>query len=39
VRAALDAAHSGIPEVVVAGKARLLGGFAGTVFVSEEVRT
>ncbi|HEX6737460.1 MAG TPA: acetylglutamate kinase [Vicinamibacteria bacterium] len=39
VRAALDAAHSGIPEVVVAGKARLLGGFAGTVVVGEEVRT
>jgi acetylglutamate kinase len=30
VRAALDAAASGIGEVVVAGKARLLGSFAGT---------
>jgi acetylglutamate kinase len=30
VRVALDAAAAGIPEVVVAGKARLLGGFAGT---------
>jgi acetylglutamate kinase len=31
VRAALDAAQAGIPQVVVAGKARLTGGFAGTV--------
>jgi acetylglutamate kinase len=38
VRAALDAARAGIPQVVVAGKARLTGGFAGTVLVSEEVR-
>ena len=30
VRVALDAAAAGIPEVVIAGKARLLGGFAGT---------
>ena len=30
VRVALDAARAGIPEVVVAGKARLTGGFAGT---------
>jgi acetylglutamate kinase len=30
VRVALNAAAAGIPEVVVAGKARLLGGFAGT---------
>ena len=30
VRAALDAAAAGIGEVVVAGKARLLGSFAGT---------
>ena len=30
VRAALDAARAGIPEVVIAGKARLVGGFQGT---------
>jgi acetylglutamate kinase len=30
VRVALDAAAAGIPEVVIAGKARLLGSFAGT---------
>ncbi|HEY7410836.1 MAG TPA: acetylglutamate kinase [Vicinamibacteria bacterium] len=30
VRVALEAARAGIPEVVVAGKARLLGGFRGT---------
>ena len=30
VRVALDAAAAGIPEVVIAGKARLQGGFAGT---------
>ena len=30
VRMALDAAHSGIPAVVIAGRARLQGGFAGT---------
>ena len=31
VRVALDASSGGIPEVVVAGKARLTGGFRGTV--------
>ena len=31
VRAALEASSAGIPEVVVAGKARLTGGFPGTV--------
>ena len=31
VRVALDASLGGIPEVVVAGKARLTGGFQGTV--------
>jgi acetylglutamate kinase len=30
VRVALAAAAAGIPEVVIAGRARLLGGFAGT---------
>jgi hypothetical protein len=30
VRAALDATRAGIPEVVIAGKARLVGGFQGT---------
>jgi acetylglutamate kinase len=30
VRVALDASAAGIPEVVIAGKARLLGGFPGT---------
>jgi acetylglutamate kinase len=30
VRVALEAAAAGIPEVVIAGKARLLGGFPGT---------
>jgi len=30
VRMALEAARAGVPEVVVAGKARLTGGFAGT---------
>lgn len=30
VRMALDAARSGIPAVVIAGRARLLGGFPGT---------
>ena len=30
VRVALEASAAGIPEVVVAGKARLLGGFPGT---------
>jgi acetylglutamate kinase len=33
VRVALEAAAAGIPEVVIAGKARLLGGFQGTRFV------
>jgi acetylglutamate kinase len=37
VRAALDASHAGIPQVVVAGKARLTGGFAGTMILTEEV--
>jgi acetylglutamate kinase len=31
VRVALEAAQAGIPQVVVAGKARLTGGFPGTV--------
>jgi acetylglutamate kinase len=30
VRVALEASRAGIPEVVIAGKARLTGGFAGT---------
>jgi acetylglutamate kinase len=30
VRVALEAAAAGIPEVVVAGRARLVGGFPGT---------
>jgi hypothetical protein len=30
VRAALDASRAGVSEVVIAGKARLTGGFAGT---------
>jgi acetylglutamate kinase len=30
VRAALDACAAGVPEVVIAGRARLQGGFAGT---------
>jgi acetylglutamate kinase len=34
VRAALDAAAAGIPEVVVAGRARLLGEFPGTRIVA-----
>jgi acetylglutamate kinase len=36
VRVALEASAAGIPEVVIAGKARLLGGFAGTRLVPEE---
>jgi len=36
VRVALAAAAAGIPEVVIAGKARLLGGFPGTRIVSAE---
>lgn len=35
VRAALDAAAAGVPEVVIAGKARLTGGFAGTRILAE----
>jgi acetylglutamate kinase len=38
VRAALDAAAAGIAEVVVAGKARLTGGFAGTRVTTEVLR-
>jgi acetylglutamate kinase len=38
VRAALDAAAAGIVEVVVAGKARLTGGFAGTRVTDEVLR-
>ena len=38
VRAALDAAAAGIVEVVVAGKARLTGGFAGTRVTAEVLR-
>lgn len=34
VKVALEAAEAGIPEVVVAGKARLLGGFPGTLLQS-----
>jgi acetylglutamate kinase len=34
VRVALDACHAGIPEVLIAGKARLLGGFGGTRLVA-----
>jgi acetylglutamate kinase len=37
VRMALEAARAGIPEVVVAGKARLTGGFTGTRIVTGEV--
>ena len=37
VRVALEAVRAGIPEVVVAGKARLLGGSPGTRIVAEEV--
>jgi len=36
VRMALEAAGAGIPEVVVAGKARLTGGFTGTRIVTGE---
>jgi acetylglutamate kinase len=38
VEAALDAAAAGIVEVVVAGKARLTGGFAGTRVTAEVLR-
>jgi hypothetical protein len=34
VRVALEASAAGIPEVVIAGKARLLGGFQGTRIVT-----
>jgi acetylglutamate kinase len=34
VRVALEASAAGIPEVVIAGKARLLGGFPGTRIVT-----
>ena len=34
VRVALDACAAGIPEVVIAGKARLLGTFPGTRLVA-----
>ncbi len=36
VRVALEASAAGIPEVVIAGKARLLGQFAGTRIVTAE---
>jgi acetylglutamate kinase len=36
VRVALEAAAAGIPEVVIAGKARLLGTFPGTRLVSDD---
>jgi len=38
VRVALDASAAGIPEVVIAGKARLLGGFPGTRIVAGQER-
>jgi acetylglutamate kinase len=38
VRVALEAAAAGIPEVVIAGKARLLGGFPGTRIVGPDTR-
>jgi acetylglutamate kinase len=38
VRAALDAVAAGVPEVVIAGRARLTGGFPGTRLVATEVR-
>ena len=37
VRVALDAVRAGIPEVVIAGKARLTGGFSGTRILATEV--
>jgi acetylglutamate kinase len=37
VRVALDAVRAGIREVLIAGKARLLGEFAGTRIVGSEV--
>ena len=39
VRVALEAAAAGIPEVVIAGKARLTGGFAGTRIVAAAERS
>jgi hypothetical protein len=36
VRVALEAAGAGIPEVVIAGKARLVGGTPGTRVHQEE---
>jgi acetylglutamate kinase len=38
VRVALEASAAGIPEVVIAGKARLLGQFAGTKILVSGVR-
>lgn len=38
VRVALEAAAAGIPQVVIAGKARLLGEFAGTRVLAGEAR-
>jgi acetylglutamate kinase len=38
VRVALDAVRAGIPEVVIAGKARLLGTFPGTRVLAHEVK-
>lgn len=38
VRVALDAAAAGIPQVVIAGKARLLGNFPGTRIMGHEVK-
>jgi acetylglutamate kinase len=35
VRMALEAVHAGVPEVVIAGKARLLGEFPGTTISAE----
>jgi acetylglutamate kinase len=37
VRVALAAVRAGIPEVIIAGKSRLLGGFAGTRIIVNEV--
>jgi acetylglutamate kinase len=37
VRVALDAARTGIPEVIIAGKTRLTGGFPGTRVLGGEV--
>jgi acetylglutamate kinase len=35
VRVALEAVDAGVPEVVIAGRARLEGGFAGTRIASQ----